>query len=59
MFAPANTPKPVVDKLSAEIAKLIATPAFKQKAAELGAAADCMNPQQLAAFSKAELARWA
>jgi tripartite-type tricarboxylate transporter receptor subunit TctC len=59
VFAPANTPKSVVDKLSAEIAKLMATPAFKQKAAEQGAAADYMNPQQLADFSKAELARWA
>ena len=59
VFAPANTPKPVVDKLSAEIAKVMATPAFKQKAAEQGATADYMTPQQLGEFSKAELARWA
>jgi len=59
VFAPANTPKPVIDKLSAEIAKLMATPAFKQKAAEQGAAADYMTPQQLTDFSKAELTRWA
>ena len=59
VFAPAKTPKPVVDKLSAEIAKVMATPAFKQKAAEQGATADYMIPQQLADFSKAELARWA
>ena len=59
VFAPANTPKPVIDKLSAEIAKVMATPAFKQKAAEQGASADYMTPQQLADFSKAELARWA
>jgi len=59
VFAPANTPKSVIDKLSAEIAKLMATPAFKQKAAEQGAAADYMTPQQLTDFSKAELTRWA
>ena len=59
VFAPAATPKPVVDKLSAEIAKVIATPAFRQKAAEQGATADYMNPQQLGEFSKAELSRWA
>jgi DNA-binding transcriptional LysR family regulator len=59
VFAPANTPKPVIDKLSSEIAKLMASPAFKQKAAEQGAAADYMTPQQLADYSKAELTRWA
>ena len=59
VFAPARTPKPVVDKLTAEIDKLMATPAFKQKAAELGAAAEYMNPQQLTDYSKSELARWA
>ena len=37
----------------------MATPAFKQKAAELGATADYMNPQQLTDYSKSELARWA
>jgi tripartite-type tricarboxylate transporter receptor subunit TctC len=59
VFAPAKTPKPVVDKLATEIAKVMATPAFKQKAAELGATADYMNPQQLNDYSKSELARWA
>lgn len=59
VFAPASTPKPVVDKLSAEIAKVMATPAFKQHATEQGAAADYMNPQQLGEFSKAEAVRWA
>ena len=59
VFAPAKTPKPVIDKLTAEIAKVMATPAFKQKAAELGGTADYMNPQQLTDYSKSELARWA
>jgi len=59
VFAPAKTPKPVIDKLAAEIGKIMATPAFKQKAIELGAEADFMNPQQLGAYTQAELARWA
>lgn len=58
VFAPAKTPTSIVDQLSSEIAKLAATPAFKQKAIEQGATVDYMNPQQLADFSKAELARW-
>jgi tripartite-type tricarboxylate transporter receptor subunit TctC len=59
VFVPAKTPKLVVDKLSAEIAKVMATPAFQQKAAELGATADYMDPAQLAEFSRTELIRWA
>ncbi len=59
VFAPARTPKPVVDKLTTEIAKIMATPAFRQKALDLGAEADYMNPQQLGQFTQAELARWA
>ncbi len=58
VFAPAKTPQPVIDKLTAEIAKVMATPAFKQKAAEQGAAAEYMSPQQFADFNKAELERW-
>jgi tripartite-type tricarboxylate transporter receptor subunit TctC len=59
VFAPAKTPKPIVDKLSTEIAKVVATPAFKQKAQEQGATADYMAPQQLGDMVKAETARWA
>lgn len=58
VYAPAKTPQAVVDKLTAEIAKLMATPAFKQKASELGATADYMNPQQLEAHGAAEYQRW-
>ena len=58
VFAPAKTPPAVIDKLTAEIAKVMATPAFKQKAAEQGATADYMNPKQLADYSRSELARW-
>ncbi|MDN3919182.1 tripartite tricarboxylate transporter substrate binding protein [Pelomonas sp. PFR6] len=58
VFAPAKTPQPIIDRLTTEIAKIMATPAFKQKAAEQGAVAEYMNPQQLNDYAKAELARW-
>lgn len=58
VFAPAKTPQPVIDRLNAEISKIVATPAFQQKAAELGATADYMNAKQLDEFSKAEFVRW-
>ncbi len=58
VFAPAKTPKAVVDKLSTEIAKITATPAFKQRAIELGAEADYLNPQQMGELVKQEVSRW-
>jgi tripartite-type tricarboxylate transporter receptor subunit TctC len=58
VFAPAKTPQPIVDRLSAEIAKITASPAFQQKAAEQGAAADYMDPKKLGDYSKSELVRW-
>lgn len=59
VFAPAATPKPVVDKLTADLKKVVENPAFKQKAQEQGATADYMNPQQLGAMVKTEWSNWA
>ena len=58
VYAPAGTPKPIIDKLSGEIAKIMQTDAFKHKAQEQGAEATYMNPDQLADFTKLELSRW-
>ena len=59
VYAPAKTPKPVVDKLSADIAKVISTPAFQKKAEEQGATADYQTPAQLDAKVKKESEDWA
>ncbi|MCU4118636.1 Bug family tripartite tricarboxylate transporter substrate binding protein [Variovorax sp. N23] len=59
IYAPAKTPKPIVDKLSAEIAKVLATPAFQKKAEEQGATADYQTPAQLDAKVKKESEDWA
>jgi tripartite-type tricarboxylate transporter receptor subunit TctC len=59
VFAPAKTPNAVVDRVQAEIAKIVSTPAFQQKAAELGARADFMAPAAFGAYVKAEDERWA
>lgn len=59
VFAPAATPRPVIDKLTADLKKVVENPAFKQKAQEQGATADYMNPQQLGAMVKTEWSNWA
>ena len=58
MYAPAATPQPIIDKVAAEIGKIMRTDAFKQKAAELGAEAKFMGPQELGAYTRSELDRW-
>ncbi|HEU5296593.1 MAG TPA: tripartite tricarboxylate transporter substrate binding protein [Burkholderiaceae bacterium] len=59
VFAPAKTPQPVIDRLSAEVAKIVESPAFQQRAAEQGARSDFMNPAAFAALAKTESERWA
>ncbi len=58
VFAPAATPKPIIDKLTSEIDKLMKTETFRRKAEELGAQANYMNPKELGDFTAAELSRW-
>jgi tripartite-type tricarboxylate transporter receptor subunit TctC len=58
IYAPAGTPKPVIDKLTTEIAKIMKGDEFKRKAEEQGAYAVYMNPQQLADFTSKELQSW-
>ena len=58
VFAPANVPKPIVDRLTTEIEKIVMSPAFQEKAAGLGARADYMNPKKLGEMSAVEAVRW-
>jgi tripartite-type tricarboxylate transporter receptor subunit TctC len=59
MFAPARTPREVVDKLNAEMAKAVADPAVREKLATLGVEAMPMSPAQFETHVKGEIARYA
>ncbi len=59
VFAPAGTPKPIVDRLHAEIMKIIATPEVQARLKSFGMAPSAMTPAELGAFQKAEVAKWA
>lgn len=58
IFAPANTPKPIIDQLSREIVKALASPALRQKLIDLGAEPMGSSPEEFAAFVKAEDEKW-
>jgi tripartite-type tricarboxylate transporter receptor subunit TctC len=59
VFAPAGTPRPIVNRLSAEISQILALADVKERYASLGAEPGPSDPDQFAAFLKAEIVKWA
>ena len=58
-FAPAKTPKEIVEKLNREMAAAVASPAVREKLLTLGVEAMPMSPAEFDAYVKGELARYA
>jgi len=58
LFAPAGTPKEIVDRLNAEVQKIIANPDAKARIAVTGFDAFSGPPETLAAFVQSELVNW-
>ncbi len=58
LFVPAGTPRPVIQKLQAEVAAVMATPAFQQDAKDLGYELGGTSADDFAAYIKSELDRW-
>ena len=59
VFAPAGTPKPIIERLHNEIAKILREPEVQDRLAKLGMQGAEMTTEQIAAFQKAEVAKWA
>jgi len=59
VLAPARTPPAVIERLQAEIVKLIGTPAMKEILASQGADAIGDTPQEFAAALRSEVEKWA
>ena len=55
LLAPAGTPKPVVDKLHAEVMRITALPDVKERLSTLGAEANRMTPAEFAHWFKTEI----
>jgi tripartite-type tricarboxylate transporter receptor subunit TctC len=58
LFAPAGTPKEIVERLNAEVQKIIANPEAKSRIAVTGFDAFSGPPDSLAAFVQTELVNW-
>ena len=58
-MAPAGTPQPIVDKLNAEITKIVSRPDIKAAWQKQGAEPVTMTQPQFKAFMDAQIAKWA
>lgn len=59
LMAPAGTPKPIIDKMAAEIAQACKDPKFLERLANLGADPSGIPPAQFAELVAADLKLWA
>jgi|SRR5262245_4220959 len=58
IFAPAQAPRPIVERLNGELRRIIADPAIKQRLAAIGFDAFSSTPEELEAFVREDLAKW-
>lgn len=58
LYAPANTPDAVVQRLNASVAKAVQSPAFQHRVADEGLMVDVGPPEQLTRYVDAEEKRW-
>jgi tripartite-type tricarboxylate transporter receptor subunit TctC len=58
LYAPRGTPKAIVDRLNAEVSKILAQPETRQRLLQLGFEPAGGSPESLAAYEKQERAKW-
>lgn len=58
VWAPAGTPKDVLEKLATEIRRIVQSPEYRARMAEQGSEAVGNSPSELAAFQKAEIDKY-
>jgi tripartite-type tricarboxylate transporter receptor subunit TctC len=59
VMVPAGTPKPIVERLNAELRKILATPEAQAQLLDQGAYAVNTTPEEAGARVKSEIAMWA
>jgi tripartite-type tricarboxylate transporter receptor subunit TctC len=59
LMAPKGTPKEIIDRLNAEITKIIAKPAIREAWSKQGAVPMTMPPEEFDAFLRRDIEKWA
>jgi tripartite-type tricarboxylate transporter receptor subunit TctC len=58
LFAPAGTPREIVERLNAEITKIVQMPDVRNRFLEIGAEPGPMRPAEYAAWVQGEVTKW-
>jgi len=58
LLAPLGTPAPIVSKVSADLAKVVSDPEFKQRLANIGSYSRAMTPEEVLTFVQKEQDTW-
>ncbi|RAI39456.1 Bug family tripartite tricarboxylate transporter substrate binding protein [Rhodoplanes roseus] len=58
LFAPAGTPREIVDRLAADVKAIFTTPEVQKMLSEVGAVAAPNTPEEFSAFIAAERKKW-
>jgi tripartite-type tricarboxylate transporter receptor subunit TctC len=58
LVAPPATPKPIIDKIAVDLAKIMDDPAFKEKLANIGSYSHAMKPAEALAFVDQQQKTW-
>ena len=58
LMVPAATPKPIIEKLNAEVVKVLQSPDIKENWAKQGAAPMPMKPDEFDRFLRADIEKW-
>jgi tripartite-type tricarboxylate transporter receptor subunit TctC len=59
LMAPAGTPRPVIDRLNAELGKALQHPDARERILGVGAEPKHTTPEEFGALIRSEIARWA
>jgi tripartite-type tricarboxylate transporter receptor subunit TctC len=59
IMAPAGTPKPIVDRLNAEITRAVNSPELKKSWSDQGAVSMTMTPDEFGQFMREDIEKWA
>jgi tripartite-type tricarboxylate transporter receptor subunit TctC len=58
VLVPAGTPKPIIDLLAAEVARIVRLPDVQDKLLAIGLEPGGMSPAEFAAYIKDDIAKW-
>ena len=58
MFAPANTPKPIIDKLNAEVVRIFKLPDVAERLKTLGLDPVLSSAEELGKYQASEIVKW-